>query len=583
MNRVTRVSSQFSDLRRYGRRWVPVAGVCLLLIGAAPGAAQQKAVPGAGKTAPKTPSELALEAERLEKQGRHLDAARLYERAATESPGLDLFEATRAGWAYFMGGAYADALRMFGGAADRSPSLGNAKDGLIAVYFHLGDWERLWPLIKTRNLGTDPALLEERMRKGMAGGPGTPEGDWALGFLCSQLDAAPDRAWGIAPQARYVAARPEDPEAMWRLIGLYERAGRPQEAEPVRQEYLRRHPDTPEAVILQARRTQELPTAIQVLEDGYRRFPKATNLYVEATMMSLRLKEPADVIDRLKEILEAAEREQNTAAAMLVRIWLAERHEGQADYPAAERLYRANLPKATGILRTSTSEKLGQLALAQGKHAEAAQWFRQAVEAEEQNPPTDPEFKRTLRVWELRALLAAGSRQEAAQRVRETAASRKDGLAGLPPEFRAYAAWLTPGPQASRWLAYADDDWIPLNLTWNPPSAARESLPEQARRAVAVEIIRRYPDCYPAHYALAQGYAWTGDTDAAVRSLETARTVNPEWWTPYWGLGTRLRSAEQAGAKADFEAVAKRVPQFDPSTGIFAATPRKPGVPFRIK
>ena len=499
-------------------------------------------------------------ARRLEAAGRHAEAAPLYEKAAAENPestasALSLLD--RAGWCYLTAGQYTEARRVFTVMIEKAPRFGNALDGLGIALFETGDLTRLKNLLRRRLSSDERKRAIKIVTAGIRAEEASLERSWGLGYLHMLFGGG--RAAGMKPLERVLALQPEHEEARRRLALLLARCGLADESEAAWDEYLRRHPDTPDAFAERVRREgKRAPLAgLAVAEAGLERYPDSVPLYVAAGVLCAKLPDP-EAADRLRSLLSAARNRKARMAALLMGGQLFRRLADRGSYAEAD-ILRKSFPRA--VRQTPQGrEQAAHLALARGRVAESLPLYRDALKAANRDPLSTPERRNAIQTMEALLLVATGDREGASRaltRGRERIPSLDARSAPLP-EIEALAYWLRWESSQKAAPSYRAGERVLLTIPWEKRPL---ELTEAARRAAVREIVRRYPDCYPAHHLLARSLAWTGEHQSAEAALQAAREACPLWWLPRWSLaGAYLQSKRFAEARRELEAARTLAP-----------------------
>jgi tetratricopeptide (TPR) repeat protein len=474
-----------------------------------------------------------LQAAQLEKQGNYAEAAALYERAANEKSPPEVQWLSQAGWCYVDSRQFTEAKRVFAGCLEQVPNFGNAIDGLWVARFAENDWTGIKALIDRWISFEERGNTESVLQAGMRSAERSKERDLALGYLYTRAGSGNLR--GIAPLERVLGSEAGNAEALWRLASLYSAAQRTDDAARVCKEFLNRYPDAPESFILRAGTIRSPKAALDELEKGLAKHPQSTRLAAEAARLCDRLTGVA-AITRAEALASTLRKAKNTRGEVLFRSTLARRYIEARHYPDAEPLLRAAArPNGSAV----PWEKLAQVELALGKYEKASESYAQAASIRERDPLSAPAQAVAARGWRVLALLASGKKAEAADLANGVHFSSGERSRYPIADFETMKFWMRFNRKTDR-PAYVPGDEKSLLIEWKYLQAANPTQPvlvEDARQAVLREIARRYPDCYPAHVALARSLAVSGEKDLAVRTLQTAREVKPQWWVSRWTLG----------------------------------------------
>jgi len=553
------------------KRWsmVAAAGVTLAAAGwaqekapakpAAPAApAVKPAAPGVNPALPKATqaAQLVRRAEELQATGKLAEAAALLQQAA-ELTATDAALWDRAGWAHLDAGKAAEALAAFEAARKAAPAGTEPSGGLLISNFALGREAEVLAHAK-RLLPADAyALAAPVITRGLAAQPRTPEWSYALGYLYARV--LPQSPRGLEPLEAVVKANPRHADAWLLLHELNKQLDRGPQEDAAAVEYLKLSPNTADAFRLRAQRYATLDKHAEALaeyEAGIVKHPLAAELYYQLARTHERLGGMKQAEDVYRRLVTNAAAQKMDALHTQARAQLANFHARRQNYVEAEKFYReaARNPDATAA---TWSNWAAMLALS-GKWEEAAKAMETTAQRDEQaRGKTVPEVRDDLLVARYRAgvcRLAAGQRDLAETNFKAALALKKESRTGPELETRAFLAWLEGRTAKLDQLAYtrSDERWAGFIWRAQPEEGEFEVRGRFAPSAAAWRVIlqtaqKRYPDCWPADYALARLYASAGFTTEALALLTRATQARPDWWAPYYAMGqqyARTRNKE---------------------------------------
>ncbi|MBI3945889.1 MAG: tetratricopeptide repeat protein [Armatimonadetes bacterium] len=518
--------------------------------------------PGSPDTRPRIEEGL-----RLAEQGRYVEAARLFERGAEARPDDATSALRQAGWAWFDAGHYAEAIRVFSALRDRVPGRRDPLDGLCFCYFMTGQGAEVQALLVDRlrkRPASETSAALALVEAGLDAAPGSVAREWALAWLCREMRSMhPGRQ--TPHLERVLALQPDHKDAHWRLLS---RQGDPHAPKTValREDFLRRYPDTPEACILRSQSVDPpgIEAALKVLDEGLDRFPDSLEIYMRAAHLcevhpdpQLRAQHLLDLIRRADEhgLVTAARGAAGTLERVLQR---------QEDFAGAEQVLAQLVSRGSHgtMLRYA-----GDVVLVQGRWRIAADLYAAAADAEERDGTARSREMAQIRVRQALALLATGDR--GSDLVAFGILTKAFPLGRMrgdyrSPELEAFGVWAQR-PSASAGPGYEPGDEVPMRVGLRPVVRLAQSTLGTEHKAW-VQVLRavtaRYPACFAAHYALARALGRENDCDGALASVLAARSACPSWWAPHWALGEYYRSqGDKEKAFAEYETTYKLAPR----------------------
>jgi tetratricopeptide (TPR) repeat protein len=143
-------------------------------------------------------------------------------------------------------------------------------------------------------------------------------------------------------------------------------------------------------------------------------------------------------------------------------------------------------------------------------------------------------------------------------------------------EAAAFLAWLRRADAKSPLLAYQRSDERWANFPWptlpalpdpeddpGVPRLGNASATTLGWAAMLDAALKKYPDCYPAMYAIARPQLQLAHYAPAVESLRKAAAAKPDWWAPHWALGQcYLTYRIYPNAVRSFQSVVTAAPTF---------------------
>lgn len=522
-----------------------------------PAAAPKRTAPGARPPKPEPPrlnprlpketqaAQLALYAEDLQATGYFADAAQVLQQAAELTPG-DWLMWDKAGWAHLDNDKPDAALKAFEAAQKAAPAGTVAPGGLMVAHFGLGHEKEV--LDRARQL--IPADAVERaaavIHAGLAAKPASPEWNYALGYLYTRVLGNSRRALG--PLEAVVQSNPKHADTWLLLVENNRELDRGPQEDAAAVKYLELAPETVDAFRLRAERLaslQRFPEAVAEYEAGVAKHPLAVDLYYQMARVQERMGQPKQAEATYRNLIAAAQGAKQDALTAAARTQLANFHARHRNYVEAEKFYREASLKPDATPATWTA--LGSVLALSGKWDEAAKSLETAAarEEKERGKSAGTDDLVVARYHAAVCRLAAGQRPQARDGLAAALALKSETRTGPAMEVAAFVAWLDGKDAKSGKLEYRPSDERWGAFTWRKAMLAegefevrgRYSPAATAWRAVLQQVQKRYPDSWPADYALARIYAAGGATESAVSLLRNVTRRRADWWAPYYALG----------------------------------------------
>jgi tetratricopeptide (TPR) repeat protein len=514
---------------------------------------------------------LALHAEDQEARGEYQEAAETYLKAAGLTPD-DWSLWDRAGWAFLEMGDPKRALEAFEQAGRVDERSAARTGGVLIARFGLKEEGALLASVRKRVGVSALAEAEMIIKRGLAVRPGDTDWWYALGYLYARVLGSNGRA--AVPLETVVLADPKRAEA-WLLLADVNRALNDlPRATAAAVQYLALAPDTAEAFRLRAERffeLQRMSEAAAEVEEGLKKHPGAWDLYPLLARAREMMGEPREAEEALarweKQAREAAAdpaSKTDPDEASRARLQLGMLLGRRGEYARAEPIYR-EAAERPDIGPTVLGTWAGLLALTE-RWAESAAAYERAAALQAE----DREDSETLPVRYRAALarMAAGDR-DAARSVLTSALAGPGERTGARLEAESFLAWLSGTGPLPKALEYRPGDERWAGFTWRsePPEGefevrTRFSIPVSANRALLQQIQKRYPDSWPAQYALARVFASAGYSDDAVRLLRQAASSRGDFWALHFPLGQHYaRERRQAPGLAALRRVLELAPE----------------------
>lgn len=575
--------------RGFGLSWRAAAWVLLPAVGIAPAVAQVKkpadkkpAVPADKKPAtaptpparkpplppPTTPAtggnrqpnviqseQLQAKAEELQGQEKWTEAAKTLQQAAELVPD-DWAVWDKAGWAYLDADDPAKAVPMFQNAVKNRPAGTAFPGGLLIAQYGVGNKAEVEATLKQVADTDTAAAAGPIITKGLAAKQFSPDWNYGLGWLYSRVLHSSGRAVGpLEAVAKADGVRAE----VWLLLVEVNRdleRGPQEDAAAVK--YLTLAPDTLDAFRLKAERyvaQQDFPSAINEYKNGIAKYPVGDALYFQLARVYERQGQSKLAADTYQKLITAAQGQKKDALAFLAGTQLANFQARTRNYVEAEKFYReaAARPDAPAI----TLDNWGFLLAMTNKWEEAGKALDSAVPRAEKpaaGMPAAPDDLLQFRYRAALAHLAAGQRGEARTQLETIAADKSFSRSGPLVELTAFAAWVGSSKQAGLEYQRGDERWATFVWRSKPEGEGefeirgRNALADTFRRAALQQIQKRYPDCWPADYALARAYSTGGYTNDALNLLSKSLRTHSDWWAPWFAIGqyyARLKDKEK--------------------------------------
>lgn len=540
---------RMGDPKRTARRALaPAACLALALtLAPPPPAAHAQATPPAVN--PRLPKnvqaeQLSSRAEVLQAQGKWTDAAKLFQQAAELIP-EDWTAWDRAGWAHLDANQIPPAAVAFQNAAKGRPAGTPPPGGLLISQFAAGSKKDVADLLKQLVAPDRLAAATAITDKGLAAKAGTPDWNFAVGYLLSQVVRNSGRAVGFLEAT--AKAAPTRPDVWLLLVEVNRDLDRGPQEDAAALKYLELAPETADAFRIKAERhlaLQQYAAATAEYEAGIVKHPAAAELYFQLARAYERGNNTKQAEATLRKLITSAEGRKAAGEALLARTQLAQFFTRTRNYVEAEKLFRelAARPDATA----ATIENWGSALGLTGKWEEAAKSMVLAVERTAKPTAGAVVKSEDLLAARYRLVLthlAAGQRAEAKSVIETVLADKDAPRSGPQVELAAFLAWLNSTASVPA-LNYQRGDERWGAFVWrNKPEEGefevrgRFSLPATAWRATLQQIQKRFPDAWPADYALARSYALGGFTTDALTLLKKAVRAREGWWAPHFALG----------------------------------------------
>ncbi|HEU4754497.1 MAG TPA: hypothetical protein VFU47_15415, partial [Armatimonadota bacterium] len=182
-----------------------------------------------------------------------------------------------------------------------------------------------------------------------------------------------------------------------------------------------------------------------------------------------------------------------------------------------------------------------------GKWEEAAKAWNTAADRQERTSgkgATDRDELLITRYHATVARLAGGKRAEIRPQLEALLAQKGETRTAPEMEASAFLTWIS-GPTAGLERGEyrrSDERWAAFNWRREPEEGEGEvrgnySISGTAWRAVLQEVQKKFPDCWPADYALARIYAAGGYTKEALDLLNRVTERRVDWWAPHYAVG----------------------------------------------
>jgi len=488
---------------------------------------------------PAQAAQLSNRAETLAYQGKHAEAAKLFQQAAELTP-EDWALWDRAGWAWVDAAQAAAALKAFEAAGKAAPAGTPPPGGLVIARFLLGQTKELDALLRVL---LAPEMLEPALpvvARGLATKKPAPDWNYALGYLYARVVRNSLRA--LDPLEAVAKAVPGHAGAWLLLVEVNQDLDRGAHEDAAALRYLQLAPDTVDAYRLRAQRFaagQNFAAAIQEYEAGIVKHPAAGDLYFPLARAYERVRNAKQAEATYRKLLGVAETRKLAALLAQARGQLASFLARQKNYAEAEKLYReaAEAPDAPAA---TVENWAAVLALAGNWDEAAAAYGRLAARVEAAG--ATPEERLTARYRAAAAALAAGRRDAAKTELAAALAHKLETRTQAQIEALALAAWLEADPGAALAYRRGDERWAAFVWRSAPEEGefevrGRFSVAATGWRALLRQVQKRHADCWPADYALARLAAAWGDTPDALAQLGRVTRARPTWWAGFFALG----------------------------------------------
>lgn len=508
-------------------------------------AAEKPFVPNARLPKATQAAQLALYAEDLENAGKFDQAAAALQKAAELTP-EDWALWDKAGWAHLDDNQAEPALKAFEAARKAAPQGTTRSGGLIIAHFAVGHEKEVMELVATLVAADRLPRVAEVVKAGIAAKPRSPEWNFALGYLYARVLG--NSARGLGPMEAAVQANPKLAEAWLLLVEMNQELNHAPQEEAAALKYLELAPQSVDAFRLRGQRYASIllwGDAIAEFDAGILKYPGEAELYFQLARVYEREGEPKLAEATYRKLIAYADAQKQAELKVQGRAQLANFQARQQNYPEAELYYReaAQRPDATPTTWTAW----GSLLALTGKWDEAAKALSGAADRDEKlRGNTTPAVRDDLlqaRYHAAACRLAAGQKAAAITELQSALAMKNEARTSPEMEATALLAWAQLKDPATAGLGYRRSDERWAGFQWRAAAAEGEfdvrgrfSPAATGWRAILQQLQKRYPDCWPADYALARIYAAGGFSDDAKRLLGNAVGRRPDWWALCYAL-----------------------------------------------